>query len=91
MASLFQGIGPGWRRALVVLAVVWMALLWLHRDTGLAMVTIWDERDSYAHAWMVPPIALWLVWRLRRQVLAIDPQPAPWFLQIGRASCRERV
>ena len=80
MASLFQGIGPGWRRALVVLAVVWMALLWLHRDTGLAMVTIWDERDSYAHAWMVPPIALWLVWRLRRQVLAIDPQPAPWFL-----------
>lgn len=71
---------PGWRRALVALAVLWMLILWLYRDTALAMVEVWDRSETFAHAWVVPPISLWLAWRLRRPLLALDPAPASWSL-----------
>ena len=73
-------IGPGWRRALLALLLVWAAVLWLHRDTAAAMVHIWDRSETYAHAWVVPPLTLWMIWRLRTQVLAITPRPALWVL-----------
>ena len=67
----------GWRLALGALLLLWAGVLWLYRDTGLAMVEIWNRSDTFAHAWVVPPIALWLAWRQRAQVLALDPRPAP--------------
>ena len=67
---------PAWQRALVALVLVWAGLLWMHRATALAMMAIWDSSETYAHAWVVPPIALWLVWRMRARVLAIRPQAA---------------
>ena len=73
-------IGPGWRRALPALLLLWGAILWLYRDTGAAMVSIWDRSETYAHAWVVPPLTLWMIWRLRHQVLALRPRPALWVL-----------
>ena len=73
-------IGPGWRRALLALLLLWGAILWLHRDTAAAMVHIWDRSETYAHAWVVPPLTLWMIWRLRAQVLALNPRPALWLL-----------
>ena len=67
---------PGWRHALMALVLMWSSLLWLHRGTLLAMTAVWDSSETFAHAWVVPPIALWLVWRMRDQVLAIQPRPA---------------
>ncbi|MFO7858247.1 MAG: exosortase, partial [Ectothiorhodospiraceae bacterium] len=32
--------------------------------------------DSYSHAWLVVAIAVWLVWRLRRPLLALEPSPS---------------
>ena len=69
---------PGWLRALMALVGVWTGLLWMHRSTLLAMTAVWDSSETFAHAWVVPPIALWLVWRMREQVLAIQPKPALW-------------
>jgi hypothetical protein len=34
------------------------------------MVGIWERSDTYAHAFIVPPITLWLIWRQRAQILA---------------------
>ena len=52
-------------------------MLFLYRETGLAMVTIWARSDTFAHAFLVPPIALWLVWRQRQHLVALTPQPMP--------------
>lgn len=73
-------LAPAWRRALPALLALWAATLWLHRDTLVAMVTIWDRSETFAHAWVVPPITAWLVWRQRAQVLALTPRPALWVL-----------
>lgn len=78
--SLNWGLGAGWRRALPALGLLWLLTLWLYRDTALAMVEVWNRSETFAHAWVVPPISLWLAWRMRHQVLAIDPRPVPWVL-----------
>ena len=66
----------GWRLAFPVLLLVWCGLLLMHRTTLLAMVAVWDSSETFAHAWVVPPISAWLVWRLRGQVRAVQPRPA---------------
>ncbi|MCY7317031.1 MAG: exosortase A [Rubrivivax sp.] len=56
------------------------ALLLLFRDTATAMVGIWTRSETFAHAFLVPPITLWLVWRRRVDLALLQPQPAPWVL-----------
>lgn len=77
-------LAPAWRQALLLLGGLLLATLWIHRETGLAMVAIWNRSETFAHAWVVPPISLWLIWRLRAQVLALKPEPMPW-LVVGTA------
>lgn len=67
----------GWRQALGVLALLLLATLLLYRETGLAMVSIWARSDTFAHAFLVPPIVLWLVWRQRQTLAQHAPAPAP--------------
>ena len=80
MGTTAKVIGPGWRRALPALALLWLVIIVVYRDAGLAMVALWNRSETYAHAWVVPPISLWLIWRMRAHVLAIDPRPAYWTL-----------
>jgi exosortase A len=56
------------------------ALLLLFRDTAQAMVTIWIRSDTFAHAFLVPPIVVWLVWRRRETLAALTPRAQPWML-----------
>ena len=56
------------------------ALLLVFRDTATAMVGIWTRSETFAHAFLVPPITLWLVWRRRLDLALLQPQPAPWVL-----------
>lgn len=71
---------PRWRAALPSLVVALVAVLVLYRDTFGAMVAIWSRSDTFAHAFLVPPIVLWLVWRRRADLGALAPQPHPWTL-----------
>ena len=50
---LFQGLAT----YLVLVA----ALLAVHHGTAGSMWAIWAGSDTYAHAFLVPPISLWLV------------------------------
>lgn len=79
MPFSFRRLGPG----LLLLA----AMLWLLRDTAVAMVTIWTRSETFAHAFLVPPIALWLVWRRRTQLSSLPQQPVPWLLVLIAAAC----
>jgi exosortase A len=44
------------------------------------MVEIWSRSDTFAHAFLVPPVALWLAWRKRDALARLRPSPQPWML-----------
>lgn len=69
-----------WRWALLQMVLALLALLLLYRETALAMVGIWQRSDTFAHAFVVPPIALWLIWRKREALALLAPRPNAWFL-----------
>ncbi len=72
-----------WRLPLLGLAVAWGLLVALYFSTGAAMVEIWNRSETFAHAWVVPPISAWLVWRRRAELASITPRPAPlWLLAL---------
>jgi len=57
-----------WRVALASLAV---ALVWIgawYAGTAAAMVEIWMRSETFAHGFVVAPISLWLIWRMRHRL-----------------------
>ena len=73
-----RGIPAAWRRPLAVLVLLTIALLLLYRQTAIGMVTIWWRSGTFTHAFLVPPIALWLAWRRRALVAPLVPRPVAW-------------
>ncbi|MDO8450856.1 MAG: exosortase A [Rhodoferax sp.] len=69
-----------WRLALPALLLLLAWVLFLYRDTGIAMVTIWARSETFTHGFLVPPIVLWLIWRQRHAIAAQQIQPALWIL-----------
>ncbi len=67
-----------WRKALLALAAVELILLALFSDTAQAMVGIWWRSETFNHAFLVPPITLWLIWEKRHFLARHVPQPLPW-------------
>ena len=63
-----------WRPALLALGAVLLVLGGLYADTVSSMVGIWYRSETFAHAFLVPPITLWLVWR-QRDALVLAPAP----------------
>jgi exosortase A len=62
------------------LVIAMLAVLLLYGRTGLAMLEIWERSETFAHAFLVPPISLWLIWRQRAALARYTPRPAPAFL-----------
>lgn len=69
-----------WRLPLLTLGAAWGLLAVLYYSTGASMVEIWNRSETFAHAWVVPPISAWLVWRMRATLAPMLPQPAPLWL-----------
>ena len=69
-----------WRRALLPFAGLLVAIVVLYLPTVQAMVAVWSRSETFAHAFVVPPIVLWLVWRKRFELRRLAPQPQPWML-----------
>nr|WP_291847926.1 exosortase A [Accumulibacter sp.] len=65
---------PGWRLAAPALVLVLLIILWLFRETAVDMAGIWVRSDTYAHGMIVPPITLWLIWRVRADVAILVPR-----------------
>ena len=82
------GFSTRWRLALVLLLVVLLAILGLYSQTAAGMVSIWERSETYTHGFVVPLITLWLVWRIRSDLLAQQPRPSPsaWLLLAVTAS-----
>jgi exosortase A len=69
-----------WPRALAVLVGLWLMLGLLYADTVAGMVWIWIRSETFAHAFLVPPIVGWLIWRRRELIAEIEPRAQPAFL-----------
>jgi exosortase A len=65
---------PAWRVALPTLVLTLLLILLLFRETALTMAAVWERSDTYAHGFIVPPITLWLIWRLRSSLAVLAPR-----------------
>ncbi len=69
-----------WRTALPLVALLIASVLLLYRDTLVAMVGIWSNSSTFTHAFLVPLISAWLIWRQRAELAAHVPSPQIWML-----------
>ena len=68
---------PGaWRTPLAAVLLLMVAILLLYWDTGAAMVHIWIRSETFTHAFVVPPIVAWLIWRKRGELAPLQPSPS---------------
>jgi len=69
--------------AVVTLYCVLVSLIF--RDTLMAMVDVWMRSESYAHGFLILPICLFLVWRMRGRFndLTVRPEPRALLLVAG--------
>lgn len=70
------GIPGAWRRALPVLVLVLAWLVAWYGQTARAMVDTWARSETYAHGFVVVPIVLWLVYRMRDRLREMAPTPS---------------
>ena len=64
---------PEWRATLTALTLLLAWIFFWYWETMAAMGAIWARSDTYAHGFIVPPIALWLIWRERSQLKQYQP------------------
>ncbi|MFQ5348535.1 MAG: exosortase A, partial [Rhodothalassiaceae bacterium] len=69
-------LSPQWKWALGLFALIVAFVLGLHFDALSSMVAVWLGSRTYNHGFLIPPIALWLVWQRRETLLQEVPRPA---------------
>lgn len=76
-----------WRLPLASLVVLLLVILALYAHTLTGMVSIWSRSDTYAHGFVVPVISLWLIWRIRHSLAALQPRASwlAWVVLLGAA------
>jgi len=75
-----SSVAARWRTALPAFLALLLAVGLLFRETATVMVGIWERSETFAHAFLVLPISLWLVWRQRARLAALTPRAQPWIL-----------
>ena len=72
--------GGAWGAALPALLLAVVAVVLLYWSTAAGMVGIWIRSETFMHAFLVPPISAWLLWRERDRLATIAPQANAWML-----------
>lgn len=63
--------------ALVMLTTLFWVVAW-YWPTASQVAGIWWSYETFAHGLVVFPIAAWLIWVKRRNLVGLTPQPVPW-------------
>jgi exosortase A len=71
-----SAVSPSWPVAFSAVMAAIIGTLALYWSTAASMWSIWMRADTYAHCFIVPLVAVWLVWRDRAHLKAVSPQPA---------------
>jgi exosortase A len=70
---------------LVAAAIAAIGILLVHADTVASIVTIWWRSETFAHGFVVVPIAMWLAWRKRAEIAAVPARP--WYPALAIVAC----
>jgi exosortase A len=64
------------RHAAVIAAIfAAVGILAVHAPTAASIVAIWLRSETFAHGFVVIPLSLWLAWRRRDAIAAVDMRP----------------
>ncbi len=86
LSTARHGLGAwSWPLAALTLSIV--AVIIAFWDTSASLVNLWANSDAYGHGFFIPPIAAYLVWSRRDQVLALPPRPTPLGLVLTLGAC----
>ena len=66
------------KRLAVVLGLLLGFIGWRYADTFAAIVRKWEDDAAFSHGLLILPVSLWLVWRMRREIVAIPLAPSWW-------------
>jgi exosortase A len=72
-----------WRRVGLALGLGLLLLGALFNPEVAAAVHTWDTSTAYNHCFLVIPIALYLLWDRRFDLVGIEPRPTPAVLLLG--------
>lgn len=61
----------GWPVALLLVAILYLAVLVVYRNTALSLFEIWMSSNLYGHGPLVLPTAIFLMWLRRRRLAAL--------------------
>ena len=87
MPWLDRRLPQAWRLPLLAWLALTALILAAYHETGASMVAIWWRSETFTHAFLVPPIALWLAWRRRDRLRQITPRSNLWMLLPLAGSC----
>ena len=59
-----------------------VAVIALYHDTAWSIVSIWNRTETFAHGYLIVPIALWLAWGKRSILASLSIQPNLWVLAL---------
>jgi exosortase A len=82
-ASLISVTPQEWRRILLPLALGVLLLGALFNREVVAAVQTWEASTAYNHCFLVIPIALYLLWDRRFDLIGVQPRPMPLALLLG--------
>lgn len=72
-----------WYRATLMVAAIWLALVFVLHPTFQNMEAIWGgSTDTYSYGYVILPITLWLLWRERHRLARLPVQPEWRFLPL---------
>lgn len=69
-----------WHVALILLAVCALSVVILFWPSAKSISHIWLNSQTYAHGMIIVPLALFLAWTRRRELMLLDPRPSAWGL-----------
>ncbi|MBK8401726.1 MAG: exosortase A [Propionivibrio sp.] len=61
--------------ALPAVVVALFLVVVLYRKTAISVVEIWARSETFTHGFLVIPISIWLVWRIRSNIARLVPRP----------------
>lgn len=64
-----------WNVALPAVAVALLLVVAVYRETAISIVEIWARSETFTHGFLVIPISVWLVWRIRENISRLLPRP----------------
>ena len=76
LSEVAIGVAPGWRIAVPALVAVLAFIVVAFFGTAAGMVAIWARSETFAHGFIVAPISLWLIWRMRDRLRTLEPRPS---------------